>query len=78
MTQSVTHGIPATALRHPNAMLETPTFGIQAVHHTTNELQLVLKAKVDEVGIDKNSVWWNKGRIMGKEKRRSDWSSEQI
>jgi len=40
------------------------TFGIQTVHHTTDKLQLILKAKVDEVGVDKNPVWWNKGRVM--------------
>jgi len=54
------------------------TFGIQTVHHTTDKLQFILKAKIYEVGVDKDSVWWDKGRVMRKEKRRSDWSSEQI
>lgn len=54
------------------------TFGIQTVHHTIDKLQFILKAEVYEVGVDKDSVWWDKGRVMRKEKRRSDWSSEQI
>jgi hypothetical protein len=59
-------------------MPNPPTLGIQAVHHTTDELQLILEAKVDEVGINKNSVGWNKGRVVSEEKRRSNWCSEQI
>lgn len=56
---------------------ETLTFGIQAVHHTTNKLQLILKAEVDEVGIDQNSIWRNKSRIMSEEKRRHNWSPKR-
>ena len=67
-----------TALRRLNAMPKALTFGIQTIHHTTDKLQLILKAKVYEVGVDKDSVWWDEGRVMGKEKRRSDWSPEQI
>lgn len=44
------------------------TFGIQTIHHTTDKLQLILKAKVYEVGVDKDSVWWDEGRVMRKEK----------
>ena len=49
-------------------MLKALTFGIQTIHHTTDKPQLILKAKVYEVGVDKDSVWWDEGRVMRKEK----------
>jgi hypothetical protein len=49
-------------------MVKAPTFGIQAIHHATNKLQLVLKAEIDKIGVDKDSVRWNKGRVVVEEK----------
>lgn len=34
-----------------------------------------MKAKVDKIGINQDSVWWNKGCVVREEKRRSDWCS---
>jgi len=44
------------------------TLGIQAVHHTANKLQLVLKAEVDKIGVDKDSVRRDKGCVVREEK----------
>jgi hypothetical protein len=49
--------------------LKAPTFSIQAVHHAANKLQLVLKAEIDKIGVDKDSVRRNKGRVVVEEKR---------
>ncbi len=43
------------------------TFGVEAVHHSTDELQLVLQGKVDEIGVDKNAVRWCERCIVCKE-----------
>jgi hypothetical protein len=37
-----------------------------------------LKAKVDEIGINKNTVGRNQGCVVAEEKRRSNWCSERI
>lgn len=44
------------------------TFGVEAIHHATNQLKLVLQAEVYEVGVDKNAVGWYKSSVMGEEK----------
>lgn len=31
-------------------------FGIEAIHHAADEVELVLKAEVDEVGVDEDTV----------------------
>lgn len=43
------------------------TFCEQTIHHSTDKFQLVLQAKVDEVGIDKDSVWRYEGCVVCKE-----------
>jgi hypothetical protein len=48
-------------------MAEAPTLGIQAIHHAANKLQLVLKAEVDKISVDKDSVRWNKGCVVSEE-----------
>jgi hypothetical protein len=58
MTQSVTHGIPEP--QSTSARLRTElgifTFREETVHHSADELQFVLKAKVYEVRINENAV----------------------
>ena len=54
----------------PRGMLLT--FGVQAVHHAADELQLVLKAKVYEVGVDEDPVGWNEGGVVLQEERGGD------
>lgn len=49
---------------------EGHTFGIKAIHHATNKLQLVLKAKVDEIGVDEHTIWRYKLRIVREKERR--------
>lgn len=43
------------------------TFCVQTVHHAADKLELILEAEVDEIGVDKNSVWRNKGGVVLKE-----------
>ena len=45
------------------------TFSVQAVHHAADELQLVLKAEVDEIRVNQNPVRWYESRVMLQEKR---------
>jgi hypothetical protein len=40
------------------------TFSIKAIHHSAYELQLILKAEVDKIGVDKHTVWWDKCSVM--------------
>ena len=44
---------------------EIPTLSIQAVHHTADKFKLILKGEVDEIGVDQNPVWRNKGGVVG-------------
>ena len=44
---------------------DIPTLSIQAVHHTADKFKLVLKGEVDEICVDKNTVWRNKGSVVG-------------
>lgn len=39
----------------------------EAVHASLEDVQFVLDGKVDEVGIDKDAVWWSKGIVMCEE-----------
>ena len=48
-------------------MPEIPTLSVQAVHHTADKFQLILKGEVDEVGVNKNPVWRNKGGVVSEE-----------
>lgn len=43
---------------------EKLTFSVEAVHHAANKLQFVLQAEVDEVGVDEDAVWRNKGGVV--------------
>ena len=52
------------------------TFGVQAVHHPANELQLILQAEVDEVGIDENAVGGHERSVVREEERGGDLGSE--
>ena len=45
------------------------TFGEEAVHHAADELELVLEGKVDEVGINEDTVWRYKGVVVLQEQR---------
>lgn len=73
MTQSVTHGMPKgeskCLVRKRGRAVSLLTFGEQAVHHAADELEFVLKRKVDEVGIDENTVWRYKGVVVLQEQR---------
>jgi hypothetical protein len=48
-------------------MPEIPTLGIQAVHHTADKFQLILKGEIDKISVDKNPVRRNKGGVVGEE-----------
>jgi hypothetical protein len=48
------------------------TFCIQTIHHATDQLQLILDTEVDEVGINKHTVWRNKSRVVRQKQRGSD------
>jgi hypothetical protein len=37
-----------------------------------------LKAEVDEISINENTVGWNQGCVVAEEKRRSNWCSERM
>jgi hypothetical protein len=45
----------------------TPTLSIQAVHHAADKFKLILKRKVDKIGVDKNPVRRNKGGVVCEE-----------
>jgi len=54
------------------------TFGIEAIHHSLNHVELVLNGKVDEVSVDNDLVWGTKRLVMAeKERRRSFRPTEQ-
>lgn len=42
------------------------TFCEKTVHHSTDKFQLVLQAKVNEVGINEDSVWRYEGSVVCK------------
>lgn len=46
------------------------TFRIEAVHHALNQLDLVLQAKVDEVGIHEHTVRRSQRRVVLEEHGR--------
>lgn len=48
-----------------------PTFGIQAIHHTLDQLDLVLQGKIDKVGIHKYAVGRTQSRVVLEEHGRS-------
>lgn len=52
------------------------TFRIQAIHHSTDQLELVLQAEVDEVCIYEHTVRWNKGIVVLQEKCRRNLRSD--
>ena len=43
---------------------EVLTFGVKAIHHATDEFQLVLQTEVDEIRIDENSIRRGKCSIV--------------
>ena len=45
----------------------TLTLCIEAVHHTADELELVLQAEVDEIRVNENTIWRYEGVIVLKE-----------
>jgi hypothetical protein len=48
------------------------TFGIEAIHHSTDYVKFVLNGKVDKVSINNYVIWRTQGFIIFKEhKRRS-------
>ena len=51
------------------------TFGVEAIHHALDKLHAILETEIDEIGIDKDSIWGNECFIMCKEKRRRDLRS---
>jgi hypothetical protein len=46
------------------------TFGIQTVHHGTDDFEFVLDGKVDKVRVDQDLVWWPQRRVVSIEQRR--------
>ena len=42
----------------------------EAVHAGLEDVQFVLDGKVDEVGINKDAVWWSEGVVMREEETR--------
>ena len=71
MTQSVTHGMPnlGRVRLHSTRAKVGQTFRIEAIHHATNQLQLVLETKVDKVGVDEDPIRWSECGIVGQEER---------
>lgn len=45
------------------------TFCIETVHHTANEFQLVLKAEIDKIGINEDTIRWHEGGVVCEEQR---------
>jgi hypothetical protein len=43
------------------------TFRIQAIHHPLDQLDLVLQAKVDEIGIDQHTIRRTKRSVVTEE-----------
>ena len=54
-----------------------PTLSIEAVHHTADKFELILEREIDEIGVNENPVWRNKGGVVSEEQRRGNWSSTQ-
>ena len=46
------------------------TFGVETVHHSLYDVQLVFYGKVDEVGIQQDMVWWAQLRVVAEIQRR--------
>ena len=57
-THVVIHGIPIHPSVHfpQSGGVGEPTLGVETVHHTLDELDLVLQRKVDKVGIHYHAV----------------------
>jgi len=54
-----------------NAVRNTrDTLGVEAVHHAADEVELVLQAEVDEIGVDENAIGRYQGGIVCEEKGR--------
>ena len=51
------------------------TFCIETIHHAADELQLILQAEVDEVGVYEDTIWGHKGRVVLQEQRRGNLRS---
>lgn len=70
ITQSVTQGMPAGNVKERRRQsMHTLTFGVEAVHHPADQLQLVLQAEINEVGINKNTVWRYKSIVVLQKER---------
>lgn len=48
------------------------TFGVQTIHHATDQFQLILKAEIDEIGINENTVWRYKSGVVRQKQRGCD------
>jgi len=40
------------------------TFGVEAIHHPANDLELILEGKVDKVGIYQHAIGGLEGFVM--------------
>ena len=56
-------------LTHDTVSYVRYAFGIQAVHHRLNNVQLVLYREVDEVCVHKDVVGWTKLSVVLEEQR---------
>jgi len=57
-------------LRHHAIRHARYAFGIEAIHHAADKFQLILKAEIDEVGVDKHAVRWHEFGVVRKKERR--------
>jgi len=71
ITQSVTQGMPSRTIRalicFNRRIYRIRTFRIQTVHHSADQLQLVLQTKINEIGVNENTVRWDEGRVVCQE-----------
>jgi hypothetical protein len=50
-------------------------FGVETIHHSGDDFQLVLDGMGDKVGIDEDGVWGCQGGVILEEKRRRSLGS---
>lgn len=60
------------------AWMEGPTFCVEAVHHASDELNLILQGEVDEVRVNEDAIGWREGLVVREKERGSDWCTTMV